>query len=81
MITKPEFVAHTPSSPSGGWHGLKDHLEAVAVDAETKAGKLNAGRLGYYAGLWHDLGKYNSKFQDFLQKAHAAKLSDQKPPT
>lgn len=82
LLMKPPFAAHTPAEhdPSH-WHGLKEHLEAVAVDAEAKTEKLSAGRLGYYAGLWHDLGKYNPKFQDFLQQAHAAKLAGQKPPT
>jgi CRISPR-associated endonuclease/helicase Cas3 len=79
-MTKPEFVAHTPQSQPELWHGLKEHLEKVAKTTEIKAEKLKAGRLGYYAGLWHDLGKYNPKFQDFLQKAHMAKLAGQKPP-
>jgi CRISPR-associated endonuclease/helicase Cas3 len=79
-MTKPEFAAHTPQSQPGLWHGLKDHLETVAAETEIKAEKLKGGRLGYYAGLWHDLGKYNPKFQDFLQKAHVAKLAGQKPP-
>jgi CRISPR-associated endonuclease/helicase Cas3 len=81
MSSKPDFVAHTPSQKQPGqWHGLKEHLEAVAAGSEVKAEKLKAGRLGYYAGLWHDLGKYNPQFQDFLQKAHVAKLAGQKPP-
>jgi CRISPR-associated endonuclease/helicase Cas3 len=80
-MTKPKFAAHTPSDdrPDNQWHGLKEHLEAVATSAEASAHKLNAGKLAYYAGLWHDLGKYNPKFQAFLQKAHAAKLAGQKP--
>lgn len=75
------FFAHTPSNDRSdqAWHSLQEHLQAVADDVETKANKLNAGRLGYYAGLWHDLGKYNPKFQDYLQKCHAAKLAGQKP--
>jgi CRISPR-associated endonuclease/helicase Cas3 len=78
VMTKPEFAAHTPQSPTGEWHSLKEHLYAVASDTEEKANKLQAGRLGYYAGLWHDLGKYNPKFQDFLQKAHIANLNKTK---
>jgi CRISPR-associated endonuclease/helicase Cas3 len=81
-MTKPDFVAHTPSDDrtDNEWHGLKEHLEAVAMATEASARKLNADKLAYYAGLWHDLGKYNPKFQAFLQKAHTAKLSGQKPP-
>jgi CRISPR-associated endonuclease/helicase Cas3 len=80
-MMKPEFVAHTPSEKRPDvWHGLKDHLQAVACETEHKAGKIQAGKLGYYAGLWHDLGKYNPKFQAFLQKAHTAKLAGQKAP-
>ena len=80
-MTKPTFVAHTPSDDRSDqeWHGLKEHLQSVAAFAEIKANKLNAGKLGYYVGLWHDLGKYNPKFQAYLQKCHAAKLAGQKP--
>ncbi len=82
MSLKPEFSARTPSDdrPDDDWHGLKEHLQDVADRAQMMAEKLNAGRLGYYAGLWHDLGKYNPKFQTLLQKAHTAKLAGQKKP-
>jgi CRISPR-associated endonuclease/helicase Cas3 len=77
---KPKFVAHTPPDEFKDWHELKDHLCAVAHWAEIFAAKLTADRLGYYAGLWHDLGKYNPKFQSYLEKCHAAKIVGQKPP-
>jgi CRISPR-associated endonuclease/helicase Cas3 len=59
-MTKPDFVAHTPSDDrtDDEWHGLKEHLEAVAMATEASARKLNADKIAYYAGLWHDLGKY-----------------------
>ena len=81
LMIKPAFVAHTPSDDRSDqeWHGLKEHLQSVAADAEIKANKFNAGKLGYYVGLWHDLGKYNPKFQTYLQKCHTAKLAGQKP--
>ncbi len=74
-------VAHTPSvSNSGQWHDLKAHLSEVAAAAERLADKFGAGRLGYYAGLWHDLGKYNPKFQSYLQKCHRALQAGQSQP-
>jgi CRISPR-associated endonuclease/helicase Cas3 len=69
---KPDFSAHTP--PKGSeqpWHELKEHLNEVANLTETSANKLQAGKLGYYAGLWHDLGKYNPDFQKYLDECHS----------
>ena len=62
------FFAHTPPKDSNEWHGLKEHLTKVAKLAQTSASKLQAGDLGYYAGLWHDLGKYNPDFQSYLKQ-------------
>jgi CRISPR-associated endonuclease/helicase Cas3 len=79
---KPTFAAHTPSNDRPGqWHDLKAHLTKVAKRARGFATKFNAGDLAYYAGLWHDLGKYNPRFQEYLQKCHTAKLAGQQPPT
>jgi CRISPR-associated endonuclease/helicase Cas3 len=79
---KPDFVAHTPpANDPGRWHELKEHLTDVAKGTAEFAHKLGAGQLGHYAGLWHDLGKYNPKFQAYLQRCHTAKLAGQKPPS
>ena len=65
------FFAHTPSSDRPDvWHGLNEHLGKVAVRCRISAEKLGAAELGYYAGLWHDLGKYNPKFQQYLENCH-----------
>jgi len=65
------FFAHTPSSDRPDvWHGLKEHLSKVAVRCRISAEKLGAAELGYYAGLWHDLGKYNPNFQQYLENCH-----------
>lgn len=77
---KPEFAAHTPAQNSDEWHDLSDHLRCVAKRAEEFAEQIKSGRLGYYIGLWHDLGKYNPKFQDYLEQCHIAKIVGQKPP-
>lgn len=72
MSSKPEFAAHTPSykHSDNDWHGLKIHLTKVANRCRDYAEKLRAGDLGKYAGLWHDLGKYNPVFQRYLENCH-----------
>ncbi|MCI3281011.1 hypothetical protein L5470_08475 [Synechococcus sp. PCC 6717] len=57
-MTQPSAYAHTPNA-SGDWHGLAHHLQKVAARSRTLAEKLATPQMGYYAGLWHDLGKYN----------------------
>jgi CRISPR-associated endonuclease/helicase Cas3 len=64
---KPEFVAHTPPpNDLDRWHDLNEHLTDVAKGTAGFAHKLGSGQLGHYAGLWHDLGKYNPEFQKYL---------------
>jgi hypothetical protein len=59
MINRLTYAAHTPADHQiGVWHELKEHLEAVADITASKTQKLKATKLGYYSGLWHDLGKY-----------------------
>jgi CRISPR-associated endonuclease/helicase Cas3 len=60
------LYAHTPNS-SGQWHGLQAHLQATAAMARAFAERFGAGALAYYAGLWHDMGKFHPKFQAYLQ--------------
>ncbi|WP_309730934.1 CRISPR-associated helicase Cas3' [Chamaesiphon sp. OTE_75_metabat_556] len=78
---KYQFNAHTPSKGTNDWHELKAHLGKVSKLAEKFADKFDAGELGKYAGLWHDLGKYNPDFQTYLDDCHTASLNNQKPPT
>jgi CRISPR-associated endonuclease/helicase Cas3 len=77
---KYKFNAHTPGKGDDKWHELKQHLGDVANLAEGFANKFSAGKLGKYAGLWHDLGKYNPDFQKYLDECHTASLNNQKPP-
>jgi CRISPR-associated endonuclease/helicase Cas3 len=65
-----EIYAHTPGS-NNQWHLLADHLREVANLAREFAGAFGAGELAYWLGLWHDLGKCNPAFQDYLHRCHA----------
>jgi len=60
------FYAHTPNN-EGKWHLLDNHLKEVAEKAQKFANKFEAGYLAYWSGLWHDLGKSNPEFQDYLE--------------
>ena len=66
-----ELFAHTPPDGSTHWHGLRDHLVAVAEQARDFATPFGAGEIAYWLGLWHDLGKCNPAFQAYLQACYA----------
>lgn len=75
------FAAHTPpKNKPDGWHELKEHLTDVATQAGQFAEKLSVGELGYYAGLWHDLGKYNPAFQEYLKLCDLGSCSARSVP-
>ncbi len=60
--------AHS-ANPSGVRHDLVDHLRAVAETAGHFGLGLEAGELAYYAGLWHDIGKFHPDFQSYLLRS------------
>ncbi|NLW50824.1 MAG: CRISPR-associated endonuclease Cas3'' [Candidatus Brocadiaceae bacterium] len=68
-MAHPEFYAHAPEAGSTrtDWHVLRTHLETVASLARRFADAFGAGEWGYIAGLWHDIGKYQQRFQDRLR--------------
>jgi CRISPR-associated endonuclease/helicase Cas3 len=60
-----KYYAHTlEGKPPSDWQLLEEHLKNVAELARRFAEDFGAGDWGYLAGLWHDLGKYLSEFQD-----------------
>lgn len=70
---------------SGEPHDLEAHLTKVAEGAKIRADVFGGGDLARLAGLWHDLGKYNPDWQDYLQHAAGvpedAHLELEKAPT
>jgi CRISPR-associated endonuclease/helicase Cas3 len=62
----PTYFAHSRNL-SGNWHELTNHLRAVANSARIFSDKFGGGEFGYWAGLWHDLGKFTQEFQDYLK--------------
>lgn len=73
---KPERPCpHTKEGlPPDEWQSLDDHLRNVAGLAEGFASSFEASSWGYLAGLWHDLGKYNPAFQEYLRNASEAHI-------
>jgi CRISPR-associated endonuclease/helicase Cas3 len=66
-----ELIAHTPGPGNPEWHLLLDHILAVAEMARDFAQPFGGGELAYQVGLWHDVGKANPDFQDYLRRCHA----------
>lgn len=64
------LYAHTPNE-AGEWHGLREHLIAVAEAAERHASAFGAGDLGWWAGILHDAGKARSEWQNYLRLSFA----------
>jgi CRISPR-associated endonuclease Cas3-HD len=59
------FAHSRKEKPKSEWHGLDQHLHSTAERAERFAAPF-ATEWGRLAGLWHDAGKYQKAFQDYL---------------
>src|SRR5262249_38115427 len=59
--------AHTPADGSTDWHMLDEHILEVARMAKDFASSFGADELAYWLGMWHDLGKCNPAFQEYLK--------------
>ncbi|HRI45342.1 MAG TPA: CRISPR-associated endonuclease Cas3'' [Fimbriimonadaceae bacterium] len=64
--------AHTPPSGSDRWHGLVEHLQAVAASASRFGAKFGQADLAHALGLTHDLAKADPRFQRYLQECKEA---------
>ncbi|MBI4639492.1 MAG: CRISPR-associated endonuclease Cas3'' [Candidatus Tectomicrobia bacterium] len=69
------YFAHSPNS-DGFPHDLVEHLTGVAHLAAQFARKFGAADFGYWAGLWHDLGKFHPDFQTYLVNPNARRGPD-----
>ncbi len=47
------------------------HLRTVAEQAARFAEGFGGAELAHYVGLWHDLGKFNPRFQEYLFRCEA----------
>ncbi|HOO45725.1 MAG TPA: CRISPR-associated helicase Cas3' [Deltaproteobacteria bacterium] len=66
--------AHTPSKNSPNqWHTLNDHIIETAKLAYTFSKAFGSENLGFILGIFHDLGKVNPLFQDYLQSCSSGK--------
>lgn len=79
MERKNRFFAHTPGK-TGEWHDLISHLERTAQGASKNAAKFGSGEVARLAGLWHDVGKFNPGFQEYLRRCERAASTGESPP-
>jgi HD superfamily phosphohydrolase YqeK len=61
-------IAHT-KNPQGKRQGLEDHLRNVAVTAGQYCASFGGATFARYAGLIHDIGKFDPAFQQYLLNA------------
>lgn len=65
-------IAHAAKGADGSWrepHDLAEHLRCVATWAGEHASCFASADWAYLAGLWHDLGKYRPRFQNYIRQA------------
>lgn len=64
------YLAHVRQHDDGSFviHDLEEHLRAVATLSEEFASVFGCSQWGLLAGLWHDLGKYSSAFQNYIAR-------------
>lgn len=62
--------AHS-KNPQGERHDLVAHLKKVAYRAREFAMPWAGGEAAYTAGLWHDLGKFDPNWQQYLTRSES----------
>lgn len=66
-----DCLAHVKQRNGGAWdrHPLEDHLRCVSSISGEFAAVFASAEWGRLAGLWHDLGKYQPEFQEYIRSA------------
>ena len=65
-------IAHAAKNKNGDWrepHDLEDHLRGVSELGARHASSFGSAEWVHLAGLWHDLGKYRARFQNYIRLA------------
>lgn len=72
-----QYYAHSLAGrPPEEWQPLEEHLKNVAKMAQDFAKNFGAGDWAYIAGLWHDLGKFTTDFQNMLRLANGLDVKE-----
>ena len=71
-------IAHLRQDESGEWleHGLNDHLTRVAQIAADFASEFGNADWAMAAGMLHDLGKFNPRWQEYIRQNSGDYLGD-----
>ena len=73
------YYAHSRND-SGRRQGLEDHIRAVAALAEEFTFDFDAGPLGRFLGLCHNIGKYDPAWQAYLLASEAGTIKRGRGP-
>ncbi len=74
------YYAHTkPGAPPEDWDLIESHAARTATLAGSFS-KAFAPKAGALAGRWHDIGKFQAKFQQYLLRNAEAGHSETGPP-
>lgn len=63
----PARFAHTDGVAR--WQSVSEHLRSTAEYAAENLRGVGLDRVGYLAGLLHDMGKYTAFFKEYIEKA------------
>lgn len=66
-VLKGCYAHSLPDCDPTGWQSLAGHLDAVATFSESFAASFGSGDVCWSAGILHDIGKADARFQGYLK--------------